>query len=51
MGDERVVAIELTKLIAERRSGPLMTDEEVFHLYRQCLAVVREPASSEPPKT
>jgi len=44
MSDERLVAIELTKVIAERRAGPVMTEEEVFQLYRQCLAVVREPA-------
>src|SRR5260221_13902596 len=42
MSHEKMAAIELAKLIAGLRSGPPMTDQDVFKLYRECLAVIRE---------
>ena len=45
MSHEKLAAIELTKLIAGLRSGPPMTDQDAFKLYRECLAVIREPGA------
>jgi hypothetical protein len=47
MSDDKLAAVELTKLIDGLRSGPPMTDEDVFKLYRECLTVVREESPGE----
>ena len=49
MSDGRLAAIELAKFVVSQRTpGRPMADEEIFELYRQCLAVVQEAGVSVP---
>ena len=55
MSSDKLAAIELMKFIAGLRSGPPMTDQDVFTLYRECLDVIGEtdtagPAEPDPDK-
>ena len=45
---DKLAAIELMKFIAGLRSGPPMTDQDVFTLYRECLDVISETDTAAP---